>query len=650
MASSRVAVALTGLVTVGLTVVIIMPAAAQPEPSCGTAWTDYDRPPTHSGQTKLADIEIPMSDGTILRGDVFLPAGGPDGPFPTLLSINAYNRTVGYFAPNQLLLPRGYAHVLVDDRGTGTSEGEWTLWDERTQQDYAEILDWIDGQPWSDGIGMIGPSYLGITGLLAGAQQHPALEAIYSVVPAGDLYRDILYAGGQVNASFIPIWLGLLTAASFVPAPGTLDDPNAVATTLADHLVGFAEFGGGTIPDALTAGETQFDSEFWRLRSPLESVDRIEVPTFIVGGLDDLFQRGEPMLYEALRANGVDTRLVIGPWAHVTPFIGLGAQDTSGVPSLDAMALRWFDEHMLGIEHADAECIPPVTQWMRGPDQWAISPDWPHPDLRAMQWFLGGDGSLTPAPAEGNATGIDAAGRSMLPTPVSGVCSREAHQWMAGLLAGTPCETGSDLTDLFEVVYLSEPFEQDLEINGPIQADIWLTSTTADAALTVRVADVAPDGTAVGVTAGSLLASQRAVDPSRARMVDGLSIQPWHPFTETSKEPVGDEPVLVPVEVFPTSAIIRAGHRLKVTIGPIDFPHNLPSVPDIANLVGGVTTILHGGDTASRLVVPVVGAGSEVDPVPGDEEGTTSTPTTGPAALVVVLGLGLAMSAGARRR
>src|SRR3546814_6694013 len=116
------------------------------------------------------------------------------------------------------------------------------------------------------------------------------------------------------------------------------------------------------------------------------------------------------------------------------------------------------------------------------------------------------------------------------------------------------------------LTYPSEPFGDSTYVNGPIQADLWLRPTTDEALVSVAVSDVAPDGTSRGLTNGLLSASHRAVDPERSRMLDGQSVQPWHPFGSVDVLPVvPGEAIHVPVEVFPTSAVIRPGQDRKRT-------------------------------------------------------------------------------------
>src|SRR5690606_30273386 len=110
---------------------------------------------------------------------------------------------------------------------------------------------------------------------------------------------------GQVNTGFIPLWLGLVTGGSIVPPSyalsGDADDLVRAATTLTGHLAGAGTFQLPTVVSSATGGDVAFDGPFWRMRSPLEVVDRIDVPAFVVGGLHDIFQRGAPLVYERLK-------------------------------------------------------------------------------------------------------------------------------------------------------------------------------------------------------------------------------------------------------------------------------------------------------------------------------------------------------------
>lgn len=572
----------------------LVPRAADAAPkACGTAFPTYGRTASASGSQLLADQQITMSDGTILRADVTLPTG-TKGPFPTALTITGYGKTSvisGIGGGSAGLVPYGYATVILDDRGTGSSGGVWDSWSARTQQDYREVLDWIVRQRWSDGrVGVTGGSYMGITSLFAAATEHPAVKSVFATVPMADSYRDIVLAGGQVNTAFIPMWMGLVTGLGL--------QPNAPTEALLDHVKGATQF---QVPMLLGAavgnGEVAFDSSFWQQRSPINAVDRIDVPTFIVGGLDDIFQRGEPMLYERL-AKHTDARLILGPWTHGTTGTGL---PRDGVPSTNALLLQWFDQHVLG-KAAKAECIPQVTQFVRGHERYESAPSWPVPGLAAQRWNLRGDGRLTTG-----APGAREAGRSYTALPVTGVCTRSTNQWLIGILDATPCATDNRIDELTSLTYTSKPFTKETVINGPIEADVWITTQTKDAVVSVAVSDVAPDGSSRVLSNGLLLASHRAVDDSRSRFLDGRRIQPWHPFTVAARQSVQPGvPTLLPIEVFPTSAALRPGHRLRIVISPYDVPHALPPIGAALDLLVGQVTVLNDAAHPSSVTIPIL--------------------------------------------
>src|SRR5690606_6201579 len=135
------------------------------------------------------DVPIKVSDGTVLRGDLRLPAranGTPvPGRWPVIVTITAYNKTVlgssdsagsgpGY------LVKRGYAHLTVDARGTGSSGGRWCAFCTRENKDGGEIMAWAHRQPWSNGrTGMNGPSYMAMAQIFAAAARPPGLKAIF---------------------------------------------------------------------------------------------------------------------------------------------------------------------------------------------------------------------------------------------------------------------------------------------------------------------------------------------------------------------------------------------------------------------------------------------------------------------------------------
>lgn len=570
------------------------------------AWFHYQRAEEAPATVSQTGLKITLRDGVQLSASVALPADADGkalpGPFPVILTQTGYNKSIPAIpASNAFLVRHGYAHLSVDVRGTGLSGGTWEAFGENEQGDYLEVIDWAAKQSWSNGqVGTWGASFMAITQLFTAAHQHPAHKAVFAIVPMGDAYRDIVFSGGQVNIGFIPLWMGLVTGLGLLPVE---PDPQ-LPLVLAEHLLGaLTQFQVPVIAQAAVGlGGQNYDSEFWRIRSPLEYTDRIRVPTFVVGGLNDIFQRGEPLLYEALKGH-TTSKLLIGPWQHLGGSMGEGLP-RDNVPDLDSIALMWFDRYLRGMGN-QAESVPNVTQYLWGEERYSTAADWPHPQARPERWYLRGDQSLSRV-----APTADESSRVALQQPVNGLCSTSTSQWTAGLLGATqlPCFTDNRLNEaLLELSYTSEPLAEDYYFNGPIQADLWVSSTGTDAGVLVRVTEVTADGVSHERSNGILTASFRAVDEARSRKLGGQMIQPWHAYTEASRQPlVAGEPTLLPIEIFPTAVVIKKGNRLRITVSGSDFPHGLPPVTDLVDQALGLITFYSDAAHPSSVLLPAV--------------------------------------------
>lgn len=586
--------------------------------NAGAVWKDYDPPMLHEGMVSLPTQFITMRDGVKLAVSVTLPADAAGqavpGKFPVVLIQTSYNLSTGQFVAaiggaDPYLVRHGYATVVVDVRGTGNSQGDWEAFGEDEQADYGEVVDWAASQPWSDGrIGLFGVSYLGITTVLTAELQKPAVKAAFPIVPIGDGYRDIVFTGGQVNPTFIPIWMGLVTGLGILDFGALQADPLMGLQTLLGHLVGaVTNFQVPTILKAVLGDEsTAFDGDFWRIRSPMERADRINVPTFVVGGLNDLFQRSEPLWFERLKGR-VPTKLLIGPWNHIgTAGIPSNGLPADGVPPMNHIQLMWFDQYVKGM-NVGADKLPNVTQFVTGHGHYVTTTDWPHPAIKAERLFLRGDKSLGTA-----RPGADEASSIIPQIPIEGLCSQSLSQWTAGLagLLPIPCFSDDTFDQIPSATFSSPVMAADYYINGPIQADVWMSTTSLDAGVSVRISDYDPaTGKSAPLSNGLLTASMRAVDTSRSRFIGNEMIQPWHPFTKASVLPVkSGEPMLVPVEIFPTSAMIAKGHQLRVSIAASNLAQGLQPVPTLIGSAVGAITVYNDAAHPSSVVLPVVPA------------------------------------------
>jgi putative CocE/NonD family hydrolase len=116
-----------------------------------------------------------MRDGARLKADVFRPAEG--GRFPAILNLGPYQKDKLWIPPPALeekpnphmnwetvnpewWVPRGYACVRVDGRGSGKSPGQCEPWSLAEAVDFYDAIEWAAAQPWCNGkIGLSGISY-----------------------------------------------------------------------------------------------------------------------------------------------------------------------------------------------------------------------------------------------------------------------------------------------------------------------------------------------------------------------------------------------------------------------------------------------------------------------------------------------------------
>jgi putative CocE/NonD family hydrolase len=567
----------------------------------------------------MCNVPITMSDGTVLRANIFLPSGS--GKFPTVLTATGYNKDAGNPTGQDCessqgiagdepdLTEKGFAVMVFDDRGTGSSGGKWDSWGQRTQEDYKEVLDWIQAQSWSDSrVATTGESYMGITSLLIAEAdaarvaegKRRAVQAVWADIPMADAYRDVTFQGGALDSGFMPLWLGLVNGLSDLPPSSTSSDPEEAATIYLEHLLGNAEFAGTKLVGATLGEEASYDGPFYRLRSPVVRAGEIKVPVVIQGGWYDLFQRGEPLLWESLKHSRYRV-LFMSPHYHITE--GPAMED----PNIKE---EWFSHWLLKTNNG-AQHTPKVNLYSINGEHWEHFTHFPLPKTHYQRMYLSGaasgssplslhDGSLTSAPPASEA------GDTEPLLPASSPCSRMTAQWTAGAASNGFCDTNNNTYEATALTYTSQPVQAPTKITGLITANLWADLSTTDGTLIAVLSEVEPSGASNQITAGFLLASQRAVDPQLSTYgPKHLMIRPWHPFTKESQQAVTpNEPTEYNVEIYPTSDIVKPGNRLRLTIGTADTVSTLTPLPSLGQELGGTLTILHDAQHPSNVLLP----------------------------------------------
>lgn len=579
------------LVAISATALVAVPAGAdrQSEP-----WSA--RPATFAVHSTL-DVPVTMSDGVVLSVDVHRPAeedGQPaPGRFPALMTQTPYNSSIQdprapYF------VERGYVDLVVDIRGTGSSGGRFGSFDRRSQLDGKELVAWAARQEWSDGrVGLRGGSYLGINQLLTAAQQPPALKAIFPIVPTGDNYRSVLPGGYLTSLAAFAVQN---VAVSAPPPAYAGSDPQRAAATLGTRPGNAADV-ATYLAETMSGGDRAFDGPYYRDGSPLWNMDRIEVPTFLVGGwYDALSQRDVPLMFTELQQRRVPVKMLMGPWYHTNPGEGL---PTQGILALDELQLRWFDRHVRGIADPELDRSAPAIWYRLGEDRYHFTKEYPS-DVSYERLSFTENQGLT----RGTGTGQP----DVLPwTQVSGACTRSTYIGTFGLAPTTPCETDNSLNDRTGLVYETAPLEESLDLAGAMSAHLFVSTSRTDAFLTLHVESVDPvTGVVDELTSGWDTLSFRELDAQRSTPLGSVGLLPFHPYTKESVQQLEAGTVYDWwVEIRDVAARIPAGHKLRVSIQTSDTVRFLPTAPRLADSVGAVVTVHHDAERPSGIVLPV---------------------------------------------
>lgn len=580
-----------------------------------------------------ADVPAQMRDGVVLRADIYRPAG--PGPFPVLLTRTPYGKSEAPLSvqANRALASAGYIVAAQDVRGRFASEGDFRVYRDDIADGYDSVA-WASALAGSSGaVGMFGTSYMGYTQMLAAAAAPPQLKAIFPVQAAGDQWDGGVYGGGAFR---LADWVGwsLGQAAQTAAKLGRgLPELHAITGLTRERTAAMLT---GDLP-ALALIRAQINDQlgphlrhlpladlplfegvaphyfeqlahaaydgYWHEADLDRFYRRMDVPCFSIGGWYDIRLKGDIDAFVALRAGARSPesrraqRLVIGPWTHAQFVSQAGEMNFGEAAALDLLPVqrRWFDHWLKGIDTSVLDEAP-VRIFVMGVNRWRDEEAWPLARTRYTPYYfhsdghantLHGDGRLSPEPP--GAEPQD----SYVSDPNNPVPSLGGKSLGMGFLPGVydqrPVEERPDV-----LCYTSAPLTADLEVTGPIAVTLYAVSSAPDTDWTAKLVDVHPDGYAHNLQEGIMRASYRlgpAVAPSPIRPGDVVE------YT---------------IDLWSTSNLFRAGHRIRVEIASSNFPHwdRNPNTGEPAAIVTRLEParqrILHDLARPSHILLPVV--------------------------------------------
>lgn len=567
------------------------------------------------------DVPVPMRDGIELRADIYRP--DTSDPCPTILKRTPYDKAlpmdITWFDPLRAA-KEGYAVVVQDVRGSMASDGDFDPIFNEFDDGY-DTVEWAASQPWSNGkIGMTGLSYVGIVQLCAAKQQPPHLTCISPGMVGHDLYPE-WYQGGAFLLEFLLCWairyqtplqaLRSLSGDKLMSAIGeTIETADAW-----EEQCKYLPLRSLPFLRKMNLSNFYFEwmehpvyDEYWK-KMERGYLDKVQVPAYICTGWFDFLLGGSLRNYIGLKNEGGSelcrnhTKLIIGPWIHSALLgsdmgeVNMGFGASGEIIDWRGLQLKWFDYWLKGIDNGVID-EPPVRLFVMGENVWRDENEWPLKRTQFTNYFfhscgkansLNGDGllSLEPPDEEEFDTFVYDP-RNPVPTKGGSIIAKTNETSECGVFDQRVLEERSDV-----LVYTTSPLDKDTEVTGPIEVKLYAVSSAPDTDFTAKLVDVWPDGRAYNLMDGII----------RAR------------YRESTTSPSLIEPgklYLYTIDLWATSNLFKAGHRIRVEISSSNFPR-FDRNPNTGNSFGedaelrvALQKVFHDGDHPSHIVLPII--------------------------------------------
>jgi uncharacterized protein len=557
------------------------------------------------------NVAVPMRDGVLLRADVLRPKG--KGPFPVLVYRTPYGKENALKDYTTFIhaIERGYAVVVQDVRGRYDSAAEFAPYQQEGKDGY-DTIEWAAKQPWSNGsVGTFGLSYPGAVQWLAAVENPSHLKAMVPAMTFSSA-QNFFYAGGTWDMSWIEwIWDNIAPDARVkknVPGPKTSKEAEAAWKQDGPKMLRelplseLAEL-KGLAPYYYEWLRHPYDDPWWDWCDLRNKYDRVHAAVLNLSGWydDNYGPEGATTNFTGLlksRAGEADARahLLIGPWVHgvdSTQKTKSGERKfaASAAINYDEIVLRFLDHYVRGLDNG-VDKDKRVRYYVMGADQWREADSWP-PRATATSYYLDVPASPTKRSTGTNelTTSLPKSGRAF------GVLISKPDDPVVNRYQSSGAHDYRDLSKRKDVLtFDSSTLNRDVEVTGPIQADMFIACDCRDMDLWVRLLDVAPNGTAFNLMNPGLDVLRTSYRDSKARR------------QLLKREQVYE----LRLSNLITSNVFRKGHRIRVQISASFFPNfsrnlqtgELEQVSAKARKAN--IRIYHDKAHPSRVILPIV--------------------------------------------
>jgi len=565
------------------------------------------------------DVMVTLRDGVRLATDIYRPAKGGEPlqtPRPVLLERTPYDKLGVNHGdrtrddPHPRSKPElavqfvrgGYVVALQDCRGRYASEGVFEKYLAEGEDGFDTIA-WLAQQPWCDGqVATLGLSYGAHTQSALACLNPPALAAMF--LDSGG-FSSAYHSGIRQGGAF-ELKQATWAYKHALLSPATQSDPARRRALMSQDLKAwFAHmpWSEGASPLSAAPEYEKYLLDQWRngLFGPYWTQTGLyargaydayaDVPMVHMSSWFDPYALTATENYLALSARkSSPVKLVMGPWTHGQRSVShAGDVDFGADAPLDgaladdyvALRLAWFDAWLKPSPGPDP--LPPVKLFVMGGGtglktqegrldhggHWRDETAWPPASSVVTDYFLQADGTLSTLPPRDTEAFREYVHDPRNPVPtIGGALASGAPVMEAGAFdqrederffgCQAPHRALADRDDV--LVFQTSPLADDVEVIGPIHAELFIASDCVDTDFTIKLIDVHPpsedypDGFAMNLTHGILRARYRLSFSHESRLAPGGIYR-------------------IRIEAFPTANRFLKGHRIRLDIASSNFPH-----------------------------------------------------------------------------
>lgn len=450
--------------------------------------------PVEYEKVRSKRIKIVMPDGVKLSA--FLTKPSEEKAYPVILVRNPYvSNSFVYEGILPIFAKYGYAALLVEVRGSQTSEGEWLPF-EHEIQDGKDVLDWIAAQEWCDGnIGCFGGSYLGHVQWAVANSHHPALKSLFIQVYGPTPY-DTFWRRGMFRQDIWSVWVTQMMGENRFKAAPAREQLKECMTyrpqnQIGEHFIG--EHISWYTNWAANARQTDayWTKGFWG--DFYKTAEEACVPILLEGGWNDIFLRPQIEAYRRIPEEiKKKSRFLIGPWNHGGQCNGeISYPNSNDDLFFIRNGVEWFDYTLRGMNYPHRLGV--IEAYNIGGEEYVAYES----DIAASsekKLYLAAGGAADSEAGEAGSAGYVYDPENCPENEWGNILGDSTKTNYGGPRKQRAVGSRSD-----ELYFVSDVMTEDINISGAIRAELYVSSDAEATAFSITVSEVFENGDAINI-------------------------------------------------------------------------------------------------------------------------------------------------------